>query len=77
MKMKLKLSDKWYQIRTKAEAGCLDIAAGMSLEPVSKSKKFVRQKKLYPRVRRLAKLRQSAEHALAKKTYNFRYVAPT
>ncbi len=45
MKMKLKLSDKWYQIRTKAEAGCLDIAAGMSLESVSKKQKIRKQDK--------------------------------
>ncbi len=34
--MKLKLSKRWYEVRSKAEETCMDVAAGMSLSRVTK-----------------------------------------
>lgn len=43
--MKLKLSDKWYRDRAKAEARCTDIAAGMSVSKSSKKPATAKAKK--------------------------------
>jgi hypothetical protein len=42
--MKLKLSKHWYEVRSKAEEKCMDVAAGMSVSGTTK-KAVVRKAK--------------------------------